>query len=142
MNIIEKMRESNVKLLEAEAKDLAAWSKTKYTKKDIELFLAFNIAEVKFKTLKGEDRTILCTSNMPLIKILAEAKKENKKKIAASASRATGIRTRSPHTIDTWDLVENKRKTVSLGSFSVINFISITPENILILDELAHSIIG
>jgi len=136
------MRESNVKLLEAEAKDLAAWSKTKYTKKDIEFFLSFNLAEVKFKTLKGEEKTIFCTSNLAFIKIIAEAKKENKKKIASSSSHSAGIRTRSPFYVDTWDLVENKRKTIALRSFTVINFISITPENILILDELARSIIG
>lgn len=140
MSIIEQMRESGAELLQAESKDIAAWSKLRHTKQDLELFLNFNIAEIEFKTMKGEDRKIVCTSNMTLVKIMAEAKKQNKQKLAKIKSN--GIRTKDARTVDTWDLVANKRKSISLSSWQIVNFISITPENILILDELAKKVIG
>ena len=75
----------------------------------------FNLAEIEFRTKSGEDRSIICTSNMTLVKILAESKKENKQKLALVKSK--GIRTKDKRSIDTWDLIDNKRKTISLSSW-------------------------
>jgi len=138
-SIIEKMKQSSSELLKAEGADLAKWSKLKHTKEDFELFLNFNIAEISYKTLEGEDRTMVCTSNAALIKVFSLVKESDKKK--AMHLKTNGIRTKAKRSVDTWDLIENKRKTVSLNSWAIINFISITPKNILILDELMKKLL-
>lgn len=46
MDIIKALRTSGNKLLETEAKDIASWSKLKHNKRDLELFLNFNVAEI------------------------------------------------------------------------------------------------
>lgn len=54
-DIISKMRRSRIKLLQTEAEDLAKWSKLSHTKEDLELFLNYNIAEMKFLASDGKD---------------------------------------------------------------------------------------
>ena len=139
MDVISKLRSSNAELLKAEAVDLAKWSKLRHVKEDFELFLNFNIAEVEFKTADGKDRKIICTSNTTLVELFSLAKDNERAKVAKKQS--AGIKTRDKTSVDTWDLVENKRKTVKLKSWQIVNFISITPENILILDELVRKLL-
>ena len=43
--------------------------------------------------------------------------------------------------VDTWDLIDNKRKTVSTASWQITNFISITPENALVIVEVLKNIL-
>lgn len=52
---------------------------------------------------------------MPLVEVMQAAKAADKKKIAKK--KAAAIRTKDPFSIDAWDLVNNKRKTVSLRSW-------------------------
>ena len=52
---------------------------------------------------------------MPLVEVMQAAKAADKKKIAKK--KAAAIRTKDPFSIDAWDLVNNKRKTVSLLSW-------------------------
>ena len=139
MDIISTLRSSNAELLKAEAADLAKWSKLRHVKDDFELFLNFNIAEVEFKAADGKDCKIICTSNTTLVELFSLAKDNERAKIAKKQS--AGIKTRDKTSVDTWDLVENKRKTVKLKSWQIVNFISITPENILILDELVRKLL-
>ena len=139
MDVISKLRSSNAELLKAEAVDLAKWSKLRHVKEDFELFLNFNIAEVEFKTADGKDRKIICTSNTTLVELFSLVKDNERAKVAKKQS--AGIKTRDKTSVDTWDLVENKRKTVKLKSWQIVNFISITPENILILDELVRKLL-
>ena len=139
MDIISKLRSSNTELLKAEAVDLTKWSKLRHVKEDFELFLNFNIAEVEFKTADGKDRKIICTSNTTLVELFSLVKDNERAKVAKKQS--AGIKTRDKTSVDTWDLVENKRKTVKLKSWQIVNFISITPENILILDELVRKLL-
>jgi len=54
-DIISKMRSSGITLLQTEAEDLAKWSKLSHTKEDLELFLNYNIAEMKFLASDGKD---------------------------------------------------------------------------------------
>lgn len=138
-SVLEKMRSSNSELLKAESSDLAKWSKLRHNKADFELFLNFNIAEIEFKTADNRHAKIICTSNTTLIKLYSLIKEDDVKKTAKLKS--DGIKTKDPSSIDTWDLVENKRKTVKLTSWQIVNFISITPENILILDELIKKLL-
>lgn len=76
---------------------------------------------------------------MPLVEVMQAAKATDKKKIAKK--KATAIRTKDPFSVDAWDLVDNKRKTVSLRSWQIVNFLTISPENILVLDEVIKQIL-
>ena len=138
-NIIQTLRESNSELLKAEANDFAKWSKLKHVKDDFELFLQFNLAEIEFKTLDGKDASIICTSNTALIKILSTKKPEDKKKLVKF--RGAGIKSKDPKYVKTWDLVNNTYKIIFLKSWQIVNFISISPDNVLILDELINKIL-
>lgn len=136
--IIEKMQKSESQLLKQQAEDLAKWSKLRHTKQDLELFLQFNIAEIQFRA-KQEIRTILCTSNTTLIKIIAAKKVNDKKQLADEKS--DGIRTKDLTSVLTWDLIDKSYKTINLTSWQIINFISIFPSNILLLDEILNKVI-
>ena len=137
-DLITQMRAGS-KILQTEAEDLQKWSKLKHNKADLELFLAFNIAELKFKTVDGADASGIFTGNMPLVEVMQAAKATDKKKIAKK--KAAAIRTKDPFSIDAWDLVNNKRKTVSLRSWQIVNFLTISQENILVLDEVIKQIL-
>lgn len=138
-DIISQMRKSNSELIKTEASDLAKWSKLKHVKSDLELFLQFNVAEINFKTKDNLDSSIICTSNTTLIKILAAKKEEDKKKLVVFKN--SGINTKDKTSVLTWDLVDNKYKTINLSSWFIVNFISIFPENILLLDEVINKIL-
>lgn len=138
-NIIQTLRESNAELLKAESKDLARWSKLKHIKQDFELFLQFNIAEIEFKTVDGNDDSVVCTSNTALIKILDTKKPEDKKKLVKF--RGPSLKSKDPNSVLTWDLVNNSYKTIYLNSWQIVNFISISPDNVLVLDELIKKIL-
>lgn len=137
-DLIAQMRAGS-KILQTEAEDLQKWSKLKHNKADLELFLAFNIAELKFKTIDGADASGIFTGNMPLIEVMQAAKVADKKKIAKK--KAAAIRTKDPFSVDAWDLVDNKRKTVSLRSWQIVNFLTISPKNVLVLDEVIKQIL-
>lgn len=137
-DLIAQMRAGS-KILQTEAEDIQKWSKLKHNKADLELFLAFNIAELKFKTVDGADASGIFTGNMPLVEVMQAAKATDKKKIAKK--KAAAIRTKDPFSVDAWDLVDNKRKTVSLRSWQIVNFLTISPENIIVLDEVIKKIL-
>jgi len=130
--IISKMRNSDDALLESEAKDIEIWKNLDHNKTGLECFLNFNIAELSFKTMHGKNANIICTSNTTLIKVMSLQKDKDKKEV--SSLKSDGIHTNDTTTIDTWDLVDNHIKTVSLKSWKIMNFISIRPDNILLLD--------
>lgn len=67
--------------------------------------------------------------------------KRKKDKVEASKLKSAGIHTHDSTSVNTWDIVDNKMKTLSLSSWQIMNFISISKENILILDELMNDIL-
>lgn len=139
MNIIKKLRESDNELQKAEAKDIAKWQKLKHNKSDLELFLNFNIAQIDFITTDGKSSSIVGTSNTTLIKIFSLKKDIDKKKI--QYLKSDGMRTKDSTSVQIWDLVDNKPKTIILKSWQIMNFISITEENILLLDKLIRELL-
>lgn len=139
MDIISRLRHSRVKLLQTEAADLEKWSKLQHIKEDLELFLQFNLAELKFKSRAGVEKHIVCTSNAALIKVFSAAVHEDKKKFARFAS--SGIHCKEKDVVKTWDLEKNKLKSVSLKDWQIVNFITISEKNILILDEVLHKLL-
>lgn len=55
--------------------------------------------------------------------------------------KSNGIHTKDSTSVNVWDLVEDKMKTMSLKSWQIINFLTIREENILLLDEILHDIL-
>lgn len=139
MDLIKKLKNSKNKLLEAEANDVTTWSKLKHTKSDLELFLNFNIAQIDFTTKDGKEASVVGTANTTLVKIFSLKKDEDKKKIAKLKS--DGMRTKDTFSVLIWDLIDNKPKTIFLKSWQIMNFISITEKNILILDKLINDLL-
>lgn len=115
MNIFEILDSSGIKALKRKSADLAKWSKCKHTKDGLELYLQFHIVELAFKHTDGSDGLICCTSNLSFIKaysVLKSLKKDEK--LPKFKFIGSGIRTADPKTISTWDLVDNKMKTIPL----------------------------
>lgn len=139
MDFIQQMRASGNKLLETEAQDLATWSKLKHNKQDLELFLNFNIAEIEFKTKSDEKATVIGTANTSLVKVFSAKKDVDKQK--AAKLKSSGMRTKDSTSVQIWDLVENKPKTIMLSAWSIKNFISISEKNILVLDEVLRDLL-
>ena len=133
------MRASGNKLLETEAQDLATWSKLKHNKQDLELFLNFNIAEIEFKTKSDEKATVIGTANTSLVKVFSAKKDVDKQK--AAKLKSSGMRTKDSTSVQIWDLVENKPKTIMLSAWSIKNFISISEKNILVIDEVLRDLL-
>ena len=133
------MRASGNKMLETEAQDLATWSKLKHNKQDLELFLNFNIAEIEFKTKSDEKATVIGTANTSLVKVFSAKKDVDKQK--AAKLKSSGMRTKDSTSVQIWDLVENKPKTIMLSAWSIKNFISISEKNILVLDEVLRDLL-
>ena len=138
-DIIDKLHESKNKLLEGEAENLMYWKKLRHNKTDFELFLNNNIAEVWFKTKDGKEEQLICTSNTTLIKLFSTKKKEDKKKVAKLVSK--GIHTIEMDSVLTWDLRANKFKTIYLKTWAILNFVTITKENIEILDQVVEDLL-
>ena len=137
-DILDKISKES-KILEAEVTALDSWRKLKHTKNDLELFLTCNIAQIQFQNKAGKMEDIYCTSSTTLIKIFSAKKPADKKKLVHFKSPV--IHSKDPHTVLTWDLKENKYKTISIKKWYIINFLSITPENVLVLDELINKLL-
>lgn len=142
MNFIKLMRESDSELLKAEARDLAKWSKLKHTRECLELFLEFNLAEISFKTKDGEDRTLLCTSNAALAKLLKMADPKPEARVKTATLRGAAIRSKDKSCVLTWDVENGKFASIWLDSWQIEDFIEISPDNVLLLDKLCRQILG
>ena len=134
-NIIDKLKKTKKDFLKEQANSIELWKQLEHTKADLETFLQFHIAELRFlsKDAKGF-KTIVCTSNLQLIAIFQALKEVDKKKALASISFHEGIRTKNSHSTLTFNLIDNKYNTISLRAWELGNFVTITPNNIQILD--------
>ena len=139
-DIIQLMRKSDKSLMLAESTDIANWKNLTHNKTGLETFLQFNIAELQFKYMNSSFYTkIVCTSNTQLIKVLQAARMPQKIKMLKQTA-FDGIRTHDTTSILTYDIVGNTYKTVSLKAWEILNFISITPQNVMLLDEVIRRI--
>lgn len=140
-DFIEDLKSSGNELLSAEARSAEKLRKLKHTKADLETLLACSISEIEFKP-KDSDRfqRMVCTSNIRFINIYKALKKEDKEKQLRSPF--TGIRTKDRLSVDTYDLVDGKRKTISLKSWRAVNFVMLTEDNALVLDGLVRGCLG
>lgn len=62
-------------------------------------------------------------------------------KKTALKSKNKGIRTNDPKSVLTFNLIENKYNTVMLDFWDIITFLTITPDNIEILDSVANDML-
>ena len=133
-DLVDKLLESGNKVLEAAGKQLPKWKGLKHNKQDLELFLQFNIAHMRFRPKNGVVmQEIVCTSNTTFIEVFSKLKESDKKK--ALKSKNSGIRTNDPKSILTFNLLENKYNTIVLDVWEIVNFLTITPDNIELLDK-------
>lgn len=139
MDIIKLLRESDNELLKAESRDVARWQKAKHCKSDLETFLNFNIAQIDFLTQDGQDASVVGTGNTTLVKILSMNKVDDKQK--ARGLKSSGMHTKDSKSVMIWDLVESKPKTIFLKAWQIMNFISISEDNILLLDKFLNEIL-
>lgn|SRR5574344_1737362 len=140
-SIIDILRSSSSEVLKAEAAGIEKWKDFRHTKKNLELFLEFHVAEVQFTKIDGSLGDIICTSNVPLIKLSSMLEESSQKRSKFSHMKPDGINVKDKWSVMTWDLVDNHYKTIKMIDWSIINFIAITRENILVLDSTMKSIL-
>lgn len=139
MDIIQQLAKSGNKLLEAAANDMSQWQQLKHNKQDLELFLQFNLVNLRFKPKnKHSMQEIVCTSNTKFIEVFSKLKKSEKQK--ALKLKNAGIRTNEPNSVLTYNIITNRYNTIDLSTWEIVNFISMTEDNIEILDDVLNNI--
>lgn len=140
-DLVEKLLNSGNKVLEAAGKELPKWKKLKHNKEDLEFFLQFNIAHIKYRP-KGNVvmKDIVCTSNTKFIAAFSMLK-ESDKKHALKKTKNDGIRTKEKSSILTYNLLDNTYNTLDLSMWQIVNFLTITPDNIEILDTVINDML-
>lgn len=139
---IELLKESGNKFLEKQSEYAEMWSKLKHTKADLELFLKHNIAELRFKP-KGsssETKTIVCSSNVRLIALFHAVKKSDREEILKKVPFG-GIKTKEKNKVLTFNLVDDTYNTVSLKSWELGNFVTLTEDNVELLDLVVKDVL-
>ena len=139
-DLVEKMAASGNKVLEAAANDLSKWSKLKHDKESLELFLQFNLVHLKFRP-RGHAtfKEIVCTSNNRFIKVFSSLKESQKKK--AMNAKFDGIKTKDKTSVLTYNLLEGKYNTVDLSIWEIVSFITMSEDNVLLLDQVANEML-
>ena len=139
-DLVEKLLESGNKVLEAAGNDMKMWSSFKHVKRDLEVFLAHNLVHLKFKPKNAAVmKEIVCTSSTPFIRAFSLLKEQDKRK--AFRAKNLGIKTKDPCTVMTYNVLDGEYNTIALDLWEIVNFISITPENIEVLDKVANDLL-
>lgn len=140
VDLIEKMSTCGNKVIEAAANDISKWAQLKHTKQDLELFLQYNLVHMRFKP-KGHAvfKEIVCTSNTRFINVFSALKESQKKK--AVSTKFDGIKTKDPSSVLTYNLVEGKYNTVDLTWWELIAFITMSEDNVELLDQVANEML-
>lgn len=71
--------------------------------------------------------------------MFSKLKMSEKKK--AIKTRNNGIRTKDPKSILTYNLLQDKYNTIPLSSWDIVTFLTISPENIEILDKVTNEML-
>ena len=139
-DLVEKMLESDNEVIAAAAKDVSKWSKLKHNKQDLEFFLKNNLVHLKFKPKNNATFTeIVCTSNTRFIALFSATKTSQKKK--ALRQKLDGIKTKENNSVLTYNLIDCKYNTVYLDCWEIACFLTITEDNIEILDKVANKLL-
>lgn len=139
-DLVEKLLSSGNKVLESAGKDLGRWSKLKHNKQDLELFLQFNLAHLRYLP-KGKHslQDVVCTSNTQFINVFSKLKSSDKAK--AIRSKNSGIRTKDANSVLTYNLIDNKYNIIMLDAWEIVTFLEISPDNIEILDKVVNEML-
>ena len=114
-----------------------------HNKKDLEKLLAVALLELEFlpKDAKdaGEKKALFCTGNRLFANVFQAARPSDKKKRLKTPS--AGMHTRDPLSVDVFDVVDGRVKTVSLRSWKVVLpfILPITTDNVLELDAVVNA---
>lgn len=142
MNFIQRLKATKHPMLVSEAQAIEKWKDLSHNKSGLELFLQFNIAELRFKPKSLLPfKNIICTSNTQFISVFSQRRESLKAKAAATVA-FSGIYTNNVDSIMTFNLLTNRYNTVSLRAWEIVNFVSIVPDNVVILDSLVNDILG
>ena len=99
-----------------------------------------NIVHLKFMPKNAATfKEIVCTSNTKFIAVFSALKDSAKKR--ALHSRANGIATKDLTSVLTFNLIENKYNTIDLSRWEVVAFLTITEDNIEILDKVTNELL-
>lgn len=140
VDLIEKMASSGNKILEAAANNWSKWSKLNHSKIDLEFFLKNNIVHLKFRPKNAVVmKEIVCTSNTRFISVFSALKDSLKKR--ALKSKFDGISTKDKTSVLTFNLIDNKYNTIDLTTWEIVAFLTITEDNIEILDKVANELL-
>lgn len=110
-----------------------------HTKADLEKLLSVAIAEIEFLPKAGDKKkSIFCTGNVRFINAYKKAKPADKQKQLKTPF--VGMHTNDPLTVDVYDIVDRRNKTISLKSWKVVFpfVLPITEDNVLILDGIVN----
>lgn len=140
VDLVEKMASSGNMVIEAAANDIGKWANLKHDKDGLELFLQYNLVHLKFRP-KGYAtfKEIVCTSNTRFIKVFSSLKESQKK--SALRAKFDGIKTKDKGSVLTYNLVEGKYNTVDLNTWEIVAFISMSEDNVEILDKVANEML-
>lgn len=142
MNIIHRIKSTNNPLLVSEAASVEKWKDLPHNKSGLELFLQFNIAELKFKPKSlMAFKTVICTSNTQFISVFTQ-RRESLKNEAAAKVAFSGIYTKDSDSVMSFNLLTNRYNTISIRAWEIVNFVSIIPENVVVLDQIVNDILG
>ena len=82
---------------------------------------------------------IVCTSNTTFIGVFSKLKEVDKKK--ALRLKNSGIRTKDKKSILTYNLLENTYYTLDLDLWEIVTFLTISPDNIELLDKVVNDML-
>lgn len=142
---LQTLSESSNRLLVSNAETMGDWNKLKHNKESLELFLNHNLAEVFFTAEDGGERKVIASSNTTLVKMFSLKKGPSYKKEIANLSRmaSKGIHTKDTFNVLTWDFINNRYCTIpTRGMWYLGNWISLSEENIALLNETMRDILG
>ena len=108
----DRLKKPGYALLEAELKTKNVFKGFKRTKSDLETLLTCAICVLEFTPKGKRAKRMLCCSNVRFVNVFKSAKKKDAKK--ALTSPYTGMKTKDPMTVMTYDLVEGKIKTIPI----------------------------
>lgn len=84
-------------------------------------------------------KDIVCTSDTQFINVFSKLKSSDK--VKALRSKNSGIRTKDQQSILTYNLLENKYNTIMLDLWEIVTFLTISPDNIEVLDQVANDML-
>lgn len=140
---IEKLNRSDNSFFEAMADDVGLLSRIPHNKSGLERFLENYISEVVFKDSKGVTKTVIACSDNRLIKMFALKRNSAYEKNISDiiAMNVTGIHSKSPFHVLSWNLLKNDYCKIPLKAWRIGRWIRISKDNIAIINEAVRDIL-